>query len=110
MTCGPKASGKSTFNKYLFNHLLSASPSQDIAHPGQDGVAFLDLDPGQPEFSPMGHVYLAHLCSPVFGPSFSHPTPDHGSTIRSHYIGSTSPRDNPDHYVTAAMDLIEHYH
>ncbi|KAK2743272.1 Polynucleotide 5'-hydroxyl-kinase grc3 [Myotisia sp. PD_48] len=97
LTCGPKGSGKSTFTKYLLNHILTASPSQSQ---NSDGVAFLDLDPGQPEFSSTGHIYLAHLKSPVLGPQFSHPSMrlQDGSVIRSHYIGSTSPKEDSDHY------------
>lgn len=113
LTCGPKGSGKSTFNKYLLNHLLSISPSQDMQHPGNDGVAFLDLDPGQPEFSPAGHIYLAHIKSPILGPPYSHPTLNEhteGSVIRAHHIGATSPKDDSDHYAMAIMNLMDHYH
>jgi len=111
-TCGPKASGKSTFNRYLLNHLLSPAPQTESGYTNTDGVAFLDLDPGQPEFSPAGEIYLAHLRSPFFGPPFSHPTLEgsrNGTIIRAHHIGATSPKEDPDHYVLAAMDLMDHY-
>ncbi|KKZ59846.1 hypothetical protein EMCG_05375 [[Emmonsia] crescens] len=113
LTCGPKGSGKSTFNKYLLNHLLSPPPLEGSLQHGQHGVAFLDLDPGQPELSPMGQIYIAHLRTPLLGPPFSHPTVDsqsNGSIIRSHYIGATSPKDDPDHYIMATMDLMNRYH
>ncbi|PKX98130.1 putative RNA processing protein Grc3 [Aspergillus novofumigatus IBT 16806] len=112
LICGPKASGKSTFSRYLLNHLLSPAPQTENKHRNTDGVAFLDLDPGQPEFSPMGQVYLAHLRSPFFGPPFTHPSlaeSKDGSIIRSHLIGATSPKEDPDHYVLAAMDLMDRY-
>lgn len=117
LVCGPKASGKSTFSRYLLNHLLSPAPSTEGGYTASDGVAFLDLDPGQPEFSPMGQVYLAHLRSPFFGPPFTHPTLDNGSNNntadgyvhRAHHIGATSPKDDPDHYVLAATDLMDRY-
>ncbi|EEP81967.1 conserved hypothetical protein [Uncinocarpus reesii 1704] len=112
MTCGPKGSGKSTFNKYLLNHLLSPIPSHGGSSSSNDGVAYLDLDPGQPEFSPPGQVYLAHLQTPVLGPSFSHPaliSANEGSIIKSHYIGATSPKDDPDHYILCVMDLLNRY-
>lgn len=112
MTCGPKGAGKSTFNKYLLNHLLSSIPSQGNSVASNDGVAYLDLDPGQPEFSPPGQVYLAHLQKPVLGPSFSHPileSSEEGSIVRSHHIGTTSPKDDPDHYVLCVMDLLNRY-
>ncbi|KAL1886115.1 Polynucleotide 5'-hydroxyl-kinase grc3 [Paecilomyces lecythidis] len=112
LVCGPKASGKSTFSRYLQNHLLSPAPQTENGYSNTDGVAFLDLDPGQPEFSPMGEVYLAHLRTPCFGPPFSHPSLDgskDGSILRSHHIGATSPKEDPDHYVLAATDLMDHY-
>ncbi|KAL5003727.1 hypothetical protein BDV10DRAFT_2121 [Aspergillus recurvatus] len=112
LICGPKASGKSTFGRYLLNHLLSPAPQPESNYANTDGVAFLDLDPGQPEFSPMGQVYLAHLRSPVFGPPFTHPSLDNecdGTIIRAHHIGATSPKEDPDHYVLAATNLMEQY-
>ncbi|RHZ68303.1 putative RNA processing protein Grc3 [Aspergillus thermomutatus] len=112
LICGPKASGKSTFSRYLLNHLLSPAPQTENNYRNTDGVAFLDLDPGQPEFSPMGQVYLAHLRSPFFGPPFTHPSlaeSQDGSIVRAHHIGATSPKEDPDHYVLAAMDLMDRY-
>lgn len=112
LICGPKAAGKSTFSRYLLNHLLSSVPVEDKVYSNKDGVAFLDLDPGQPEFSTMGQVYLAHLRSPFFGPPFTHPSLDgshDGMVIRAHHIGATSPKDDADQYVLAAMDLMDRY-
>jgi polynucleotide 5'-hydroxyl-kinase GRC3/NOL9 len=112
LMCGPKGSGKSTFGRYLLNHLLSPAPQTEGGYSSPDGVAFLDLDPGQPEFSPMGQVYLAHLREPVFGPPFSHPmleSSGNGNIVRAHHIGASSPKEDPDHYVMAAMNLMDHY-
>lgn len=115
LVCGPKGSGKSTFSRYLLNHLLSPAPQTDASQnqtQNSDGVAFLDLDPGQAEFSPMGNIYLAHLREPVFGPPFTHPTLEnsrHGRIIRAHHIGAPSPREDPDHYAAAATNLMDHY-
>ncbi|KAL4942459.1 hypothetical protein BDV06DRAFT_192039 [Aspergillus oleicola] len=112
LVCGPKASGKSTFGRYLLNHLLSPAPQTESNYANTDGVAFLDLDPGQPEFSPMGQISLVHLRSPVFGPPFTHLSLDNerdGSIVRAHHIGATSPKEAPDHYVAAATNLMERY-
>ena len=60
----------------------------------------------------MGQVYLAHLQAPFFGPPFTHPSLDgshDGTIIRAHHIGATSPKEDPDHYVLAAMDLVDRY-
>ncbi|PKY05964.1 hypothetical protein P168DRAFT_310100 [Aspergillus campestris IBT 28561] len=83
LVCGPKGSGKSTFSRYLLNHLLSPAPQTETNYCNTDGVAFLDLDPGQPEFSPMGQVSLTHVRTPVF---------------------------DPDHYMISAVDLMDRYH
>lgn len=112
LVCGPKASGKSTFSRYLLNHVLSPAPEPESGYTNSDGVAFLDLDPGQPEFTPMGQIYLAHLNSPFFGPPFTHPSlgdSSDGRIVRSHFIGATSPKEDPDHYALATMDLLDQY-
>lgn len=112
LVCGPKASGKSTFSRYLLNHVLSPAPDTETGYPNTDGVAFLDLDPGQPEFAPMGQIYLARLRSPFFGPPFTHPSLNNsrdGEIVRAHHIGATSPKEDPDHYALAVMDLMDHY-
>ncbi|OKP14661.1 Polynucleotide 5'-hydroxyl-kinase grc3 [Penicillium subrubescens] len=112
LVCGPKASGKSTFSRYLLNHVLSPAPETENGYINTDGCAFLDLDPGQPEFAPMGQVYLAHLRAPFFGPPFTHPSLDDsrdGQILRAHHIGATSPKEDPDHYALATMDLMEQY-
>ncbi|KAI3176949.1 hypothetical protein DTO027I6_1857 [Penicillium roqueforti] len=112
LICGPKASGKSTFSRYLLNHVLSPTPETENGYTNTDGVAFLDLDPGQPEFAPMGQVYLARLRSPFFGPPFTHPSLDDsrdGEIVRAHHIGAASPKEDPDHYALAVMDLMDQY-
>ena len=105
MICGPKSSGKSTFCRILANALLTKNTRNSE-------VAFLDLDPGQPEFSPPGEISLIRLLSCNFGPPFSHPTPAFSKgdrLIRAHHIGAVSPKDDPDHYLNCALDLWDHY-
>ncbi|TVY46875.1 Polynucleotide 5'-hydroxyl-kinase [Lachnellula occidentalis] len=98
--CGPKSSGKSTFGRLLTNRLLSNT----------NGIALLDLDPGQPEYSTPGHLSLVHLQEPNFGPPYTHPIP-HGKsrTIHSHTIGAVTPSMDPAFYMSCASDLLAHY-
>ncbi|TVY55558.1 Polynucleotide 5'-hydroxyl-kinase GRC3 [Lachnellula cervina] len=98
--CGPKSSGKSTFGRLLTNRLLSNT----------NGIALLDLDPGQPEYSTPGHLSLLHLLEPNFGSPYTHPIP-HGKsrTIRSHAIGAVTPSMDPAFYMSCASDLLAHY-
>lgn len=77
-----------------------------------DGVAFLDLDPGQPEYSPSGEVSLVHMRSCNLGVPFTHPTvmsPEGDRLIRAHHVGRVSLKDDPGHYLKCAMDLLHHY-
>jgi len=107
--CGPKSSGKSTFARILTNRLLSNLSSSEKG-PNVAGIALLDLDPGQPEYSTPGHISLVHLQELNFGPPYAHPIP-HGKsrTIRSHAIGAVSPSMDPSFYMACASDLIAHH-
>ncbi|KAM0280458.1 hypothetical protein ACHAQH_004037 [Verticillium albo-atrum] len=105
--CGPKSSGKSTFGRILANRLLT-SPSQRAKRPA---VAVLDLDPGQPEYSPAGTMALVHVKTPNLGPAFTHAVPEDASAtvIRCHATASISPAADPEHYVECAQDLFHHF-
>lgn len=110
LVCGPKAAGKSTFARLLTNHLITAAITRDVH--AAETVCWLDLDPGQPEFSPPGLVSLVHVRRPNFGPPFSHPYADHSTAFRplkAHAIGSTSPKNDPIHFLHCAADLLTVY-
>ena len=104
--CGPKSSGKSTFSHLLLNGLLSSSAGLS------QGVAFLDLDPGQSEFSPPSQISLVYLRRPFFGPAFTHPLspdPDERRIVRAHAIAAVSPQEDPLHFGACVRDLMNHY-
>ncbi|KIK94403.1 hypothetical protein PAXRUDRAFT_142920 [Paxillus rubicundulus Ve08.2h10] len=92
---GPKKSGKSTLARTLVNRLLER----------YSRVAFLECDLGQSEFTPGGMVALSIVESYIFGPPFTHPS----LPYRAHYIGSTTPRASPSHYLTSIQALLETY-
>ncbi|KAI0329903.1 hypothetical protein GY45DRAFT_1251771 [Cubamyces sp. BRFM 1775] len=92
---GPKNAGKSTFAKFLMNTLLSRYRR----------VAYLECDIGQSEFTPGGMVSLNVVEKPVFGPPFSHPS----IPFTAHYIGATSPRSSPSHYLDSIQALVQQY-
>ena len=87
------------------------SPNQSASNPKSlTGVALLDLDPGQPEYSAPGQLSLVHLLEPNFGPPFAHPKPASTSrTVRAHAIGAVSPSQDPSLYMACAIDLFGHY-
>lgn len=112
--CGPKASGKSTFCRVLANSMLTNTAPQSHSSNGSrlDGLAFLDLDSGQPEYSPPGEVSLIHVRSCNLGVPFTHPTivsPEGNTLIKAHHVGAVSIKDDPDHYQRCALDLLHHY-
>jgi polynucleotide 5'-hydroxyl-kinase GRC3/NOL9 len=106
LVCGPKGSGKSSFAKYLLNMFLTMPRSSNEL--SQD-VAFLDLDPGQPEYSPPGDISLMSLEEPNLGPAYTHPAFFHGprnKVVRAHHIGNITPADDSEHYLACAKDLF----
>ncbi|RKF63702.1 Polynucleotide 5'-hydroxyl-kinase GRC3 [Erysiphe neolycopersici] len=104
--CGPKSTGKSTFAKLLINRFISGS-TENLA---TTGVVLLDLDPGQPEYSPPGQLSLIHVKEPNLGPSFSHPVCGSiNKCLRSHSIGAVSPTLDPNFYKTCALNLFSEY-
>ena len=72
-------------------------------------VAFLDLDPGQPEYSPPGDLSLLRLQSWNLGPPFTHPTSELKQLIRAHHFGHVSPKEDQRRYFRCALDLLDHY-
>lgn len=49
-------------------------------------------------------VSLHVIDRPVLGPPFTHP---HLAPHRSFFVGTTSPRDDPDYYLACLGELIE---
>lgn len=107
LVCGPKSSGKSTFVRMLTNRL--------VTHQGGTrkrtwaGVAVLDIDPGQPEFSPPGTISLVSLEEPNLSPPFCHPLLGGTHTLRSHAVASITPASDTEHYRSCVSDLLSHY-
>ena len=110
MVCGPKGAGKSTFCRILANALLQQAPAKGNQNvPDSECVAFLDLDPGQPEHSAPGELSLLRLVSWNFGPPFTHPTSEPNRLVKAHHFGHVSPKKDPKHYYRCALDLLGHY-
>lgn len=92
---GPVNSGKSTTARYLTNMYLN----------NYETVAFLDCDLGQPEFTPPGMISLTLVKDPLLGHPCTHlKIPKH-----SIFIGDTSPKRDPDSYITGLYKLVDIY-
>ena len=110
MICGPKGAGKSTFCRILANALVRKAPATGNKKEAiNECVAFLDLDPGQPEYSPPGDLSLLRLEFWNLGPPFTHPTSGLNQLVRAHHFGHSSPREDPTHYSQCALDLLDQY-
>lgn len=81
--------------RFLANSLWTASTP----------VAFLDLDPGQTEFTPPGCLSLKIMHSPLLGPPIAHQSITEGLV----FLGTTSPADDPKAYTNGAKMLTAKY-
>ncbi|WBW74932.1 polynucleotide 5'-hydroxyl-kinase Grc3 [Schizosaccharomyces osmophilus] len=97
LVCGPKGAGKSTCCRYVTNRLLNFT----------DYVAFLDIDPGQPEVVPVGNISLYFMDSPLQGPAFSR-LPPNARCFRVH-TGESTPQRDPTHYLASTYRLFVEY-
>ncbi|GAB7343467.1 hypothetical protein MBLNU457_1488t1 [Dothideomycetes sp. NU457] len=107
MVTGSKGSGKSTLCRALVNTLLTAPQPWT-----KSSCFWLDLDPGQPEFGPAGQVSLVQIREPLLGPSFTHVLthPATGSRcIRAHSLAAISSKEDSEHFLACAKDLLQHY-
>lgn len=92
---GPKNTGKSSLARYLCNKLLLQLQS----------VFYLELDPGQPEYTPPGCLSLHELTEVSFSPAFAHT--DFKQVIRSHHLGYASPVETPQRYLDMCSELLQ---
>lgn len=95
---GKKNSGKSTFSKILLNSLILKE---------NHDCSYLDLDPGQSEFSNPYTLSITNVSKPIFGLNI--PSTLNNEDVYSHYYGYTSPQQEPNHYLTIIKRLFEHY-
>ncbi|KAK6202966.1 uncharacterized protein RJT21DRAFT_82830 [Scheffersomyces amazonensis] len=99
MAIGNKNSGKSTMNKTLINSILTESDSSSIS--------YLDLDPGQPEYSKPYSLSLTRIENTNFGTKFASSTVS--DSCKEHYFGYTSPVHNPGQYISIIRSLFNYY-
>ncbi|ROW07215.1 hypothetical protein VMCG_03886 [Cytospora schulzeri] len=107
LVCGPKSSGKSTLSRILINRLVTGlGGTKKRLWPG---TAVMDIDPGQPEFSPPGVISLVRLDGPNLSPPFCHPTLGDKHILRSHAVAAVTPAFNIEHYKECVLELFQHY-
>ena len=114
LVTGAKGSGKSTLCRVLINSMLTVSTdgTPEMMRAYGNGVLFLDIDPGQPEFTAPGIISLAYVRAPILGPSFTNlivPGAMENVMLRMHYLGANTPLEAPSHYQTCVRDLLSLY-
>lgn len=91
-------------NRFITHHV---APREDSKDTPWNGVAYLDVDPGQPEFTPPGVIALVTMSKPNLSPSFCHPAVEAGfKVVRSQAVASVSPALDPTHLVECAIDMF----
>ncbi|CCH44892.1 hypothetical protein BN7_4461 [Wickerhamomyces ciferrii] len=95
---GSKNSGKSTLLRLLLQNFLQVN--------NETPVNYLDLDPGQCEFSKPDSISLNKFEIPQMGNHLSITSPQ---CQFNHYIGFGSPKDQPTRYNALVRDLINKY-
>lgn len=96
LVIGNKNSGKSTFSKSLLNNFFVD---------GNREVSYLDLDPGQSEFSDPYCLSISSYKRPIFGINIDKGN-KHGLT---EYYGFTSPQLQPNLYLAIIKKLFRFY-
>jgi energy-coupling factor transporter ATP-binding protein EcfA2 len=90
LVCGSGGTGKSTFCRASTNRLLADQAFLRHISGSKGGVLLLDLDLTQPELTPPGLIYLAHVKSALLGSPDSHyamPGSSQNHILRMHYLG-----------------------
>lgn len=98
LMAGSRSSGKSTFAKFLGNHLLSKF--------GANTVYYLECDPKHSEYAPLGLVSL-HKASFDFSSAFAHS--NMRNCIKAHSIGDIDPKKAFFYYISAISDLLKQF-
>ena len=70
VVAGGKGVGKSTFTRFIINRLLQSNKKMDSTPIST--VLYIDLDPGQAEFTIPGCLSITKVTRPILGPNFCH--------------------------------------
>ncbi|KAK5781313.1 hypothetical protein RI543_001153 [Arxiozyma heterogenica] len=111
MIIGGKNSGKSTFLRLLTEKILNTESNKGPDFIDNDRLVwYMDLDPGQPEYSNPECVSLGqikkHKNITTLGTTFG----QCGYTpLRQHFVGVNSPQENPELYLSLIDNLFNFF-
>lgn len=99
---GGKNAGKSTFLRLLIENFMHGG-----SHENSEEMLYLDLDPGQPEYSDPECISLNRItsCSKVMG---KHLGQSYRDILKQCYLGANSPQDIPNDYLESVNELVEY--
>ncbi|CAG0882542.1 unnamed protein product [Darwinula stevensoni] len=92
--CGDQNTGKSTLARYLVNRLLSSRCKE---------VLYLDVDPGQSEFTVSTCLSLVKVMKPLLGPPWSHQL----DPLIQYCFGHLNVGNDPVSYLKIVLKLIK---
>ena len=105
LICGAKGVGKSTYLRYLVNKTLTDNKhKQKHIH---NAVAVLDIDCGQPEFSPPGLLSITIITKPLLSPPPANLTTSHA---KAYFFGDVTSKNDPVKYTALVAKLVAFYH
>ena len=111
MVIGGKNSGKSTMLRILQETFMNKTLLNDdsTTFKSQDDILYMDLDPGQPEYSDPECISLTQI-SPTGIPSLGqHLSQTCYTKLQQQYYGSSSPQDEPSLYLEQINDLMKYF-
>ncbi|KAG0667699.1 Polynucleotide 5'-hydroxyl-kinase grc3 [Maudiozyma exigua] len=111
MVIGGKNSGKSTILRVLQETFMNKTILNDdgTTFKSQEDILYMDLDPGQPEYSDPECISLTQI-SPTQVPLLGqHLAQTSYIKLQQHYYGSSSPQDEPSLYLEQINDLMKYF-
>lgn len=99
---GGKNAGKSTFLRLLIENFMYGGSYENNGE-----MLYLDLDPGQPEYSDPECISLNRITSSskVMG---KHLGQSYCDILKQCYLGANSPQDIPNDYLKSVNELVEY--
>jgi hypothetical protein len=111
LVCGSGSTGKSTFCRAFTNRLLADQGLPQHVSESKAGVLLLDLDLAQPELTPPGLIYLAHVKASLFGSPDSHYAvigSSQSRILRMHYLGGIDANCLSNTGTNAIKDILRY--
>ncbi|CAB4255576.1 similar to Saccharomyces cerevisiae YLL035W GRC3 Polynucleotide kinase present on rDNA that is required for efficient transcription termination by RNA polymerase I [Maudiozyma barnettii] len=111
MVIGGKNSGKSTFLRSLLETFMNKTILNEdgSTFKSQEDILYMDLDPGQPEYSDPECISLTEI-SPTHVAHLGQRLAQHShKKLQQFYYGSSSPQDEPTLYMEQINEMMKYF-